>query len=546
MMRRRRLASTIIAALLLTGAGATTVSVAHAAERPATITDAQVLLNGSPVDSNTQIKVGERLRFQASWSIAGQVAAGDTFSVPLPSGVQLASAAPFYLMQNGARLARCEYNTPRAGAILCTFEPGGPYGDPHGDIWFVASLQETEPGDPAPSWNIGGSPIALPVPSPAPTPGPWAPPFGTLKTGSGEIIDGRAVMNWNVYMWPGTGPGEDEVVTKFVVSDQLDSSSPNQPHTLVAGSFRLDRWQQDPADPTKAVEGSALTLPLDGSYGPASVGYLGEVFAAPTVNAAATAYEFVIDHLPVGYEYRLRYQSEATGAVSFDTDVFANTATVNGKELPAKATPTTYGGGGADASDYTSFTVSKKLTNNSTAAMPEFFELVVHAGSTTEKLQVPADGTPVNSGYFPAGAPITLCETPAKVTGVSWQKYTISGAGVIGPDAKGCYSVTGDGGTRVALTLTNVANAVMTPTPTPTPTPTTTPKPTPTTTPKPTPTTTEAPPATTPASPPAVHGNLASTGLDQAVLAVAISLAVLLIAAGGGVYLISRRRSTAG
>jgi hypothetical protein len=544
-MRRRKIASTMIAALLLTGAaGVATASAAQAVEQPVTITNAKVLLNGVEVDPSTVIKTGQQLRFQADWSMTGQVAAGDTFTVPLPTSVQLVSSAPFFLVEKGVNLARCVYNQD---SILCTFQPGGPYGSPHGDIWFVASLKASTTGE-APKWDVGGSPIALPVPIPV-TQGGWTPPFGTSKSGYGEIVDGKALMTWNVYMWPGSGPAANEAVRTFDVSDTLDSSSPNRPHVLVPDSFVLTRWQRDPADPTQGVPGSSVTLPLDGSYRAGRAGYLGETFSAPVVDSSRTSYSFTLDNLVYGYEYRLSYKTEATGAVSFATDLFANTATVNGKPLPATATPHAYGGGGAEASGYTSFSVTKHLTNNSPATMPDSFDLVANAGSATETVHVPSDGTPVNSGYFPVGTTISLCETAAQVPGVTWRKYVITGDGITGPDAKGCYSLDGKGGERVSLVLTNVADAVVVPPkPTPTPTPTVKPTPKPTVTPTPAPSTTPKPTSTpapsTPATvPPTDKTGLANTGIDGAVLAAVVPIALLLVLIGGGAVLLGRRRS---
>ena len=157
-----------------------------------------------------------------------------------------------------------------------------------------------------------------------------------------------------------------------------------------------------------------------------------------------------------GYQYRLRYQSEAVGAVSFVGDQFQNTATVNGEEKPATATPVAYGGGGADAGDYTQFTIAKDLTNNTPATMPESFVLVA---STAGEITIPANGDAVLSPYFLAANPVKLCETVPVVAGVTWAPYTITGTGVTGPDAAGCYTITGAGGANIELSVNNTANS---------------------------------------------------------------------------------------
>ena len=161
-----------------------------------------------------------------------------------------------------------------------------------------------------------------------------------------------------------------------------------------------------------------------------------------------------------GYQYRLRYQSEAVGAVSFVGDQFQNTATVNGEEKPATATPVAYGGGGADAGDYTQFTIAKDLTNNTPATMPESFVLVAStAGEPDVESTIPANGDAVLSPYFLAANPVKLCETVPVVAGVTWAPYTITGTGVTGPDAAGCYTITGAGGANIELSVNNTANS---------------------------------------------------------------------------------------
>ena len=161
-----------------------------------------------------------------------------------------------------------------------------------------------------------------------------------------------------------------------------------------------------------------------------------------------------------GYQYRLRYQSEAVGAVSFVGDQFQNTATVNGDEKPATATAVAYGGGRADAGGYTQFTIAKDLTNNTPATMPESFVLVAStAGEPDVEITIPANGDAVLSPYFLAANPVKLCETVPVVAGVTWAPYTITGTGVTGPDAAGCYTITGAGGANIELSVNNTANS---------------------------------------------------------------------------------------
>lgn len=365
---RRILASSFIAAVVAAGTALAVSPAANAAERPVDITNPQVLLGGVPVDPSTPLDTDDELRFQADWHVAGQVNAGDTFTVPLPSSFELVQSSPFSLMgEDGTPIAHCEY---QATAILCTFLPDGPYRDPQGDIWFVGTLEQTAEGEPGPVWEVGGEPITLPVPTPA-GPGSWHPGFGTDKSGTGEIIDGKAVLTWNVLLWPGSSPDDGQAVRRFDVSDTLTSASPNQPHTLVPGSFELTRYQQDPTDPTKGLIETRMILPLDGSYTAGYPNYLGETFSAPVVDDSATSFTFSIDDMAFGYQYRLRYTSVATGAVSFETDLFANDALVNGESKSATVTPKAFGGGGADAGEYTSFAVSKRLINNSDVVLPD-------------------------------------------------------------------------------------------------------------------------------------------------------------------------------
>ena len=450
------------ATLLIAGTGIVAGSTAaQAATKTATFTNQVITTgtsgNGTVVDENSTINVGASLRFDTDWAISGQVLAGDTFEVPLPSNVGIVSSAPFNLTKGTQTLATCVYDmaaTP--GKIVCTFAPGGPYASPSGDLFFVGRLQAPPEGEPPPEWEVGGQVLPMPVPKPV-EPGTPTLPFGTMKRGSGSIVEGKAVMSWQVFMWPGDVPNTPTFVTEFNISDSLTTTAPNAPHKLVPGTFKLERWQKDMtpgAVPGAFIPGTRSTLPFE-TTSPA-----GEVVGKVNIDASLTSYTLNISELVYGYEYYLSYQTEADGVVSFTSDVFHNVANVNGTGLPAEASPVAYGGGGADAGDYTQFQISKTLTNNTSAAMPENFVLVAStAGEADVEISIPANGDAVLSPYFLAANPVKLCETVPVVAGVTWAPYTITGTGVTGPDAAGCYTITGAGGANIELSVNNTANS---------------------------------------------------------------------------------------
>ena len=469
---RRSIAAVGAVAVVLVGivGGATT---AQAAELTPAISNTKVTLGydpegtGTEVAPDTEITTNTMLTFHADWVVPGMSNAGDTFVVPVPSPFRIASSDPFNLLQNGATIATCQYSAPAAG-IVCTIV-GGPHAGAEGSIWFTGRLDPpTDPGE-TPEWEIGGGVIALPVPT-TPPPGAYTPPFGTMKGAtSANIVNGKAQLGWAVYMWPGCADSTNTCSDEFHVSDQLESTNPAMPHSLRAGSFILDRWERAKNPDGTWAAGAGIDTGVPGSHtvigsyvggvwtvDPALL--LGETFGEPVISADGKSYTFDIDNAEVPYQYRLRYFSDADGAISLDNELYQNTATVNGEPKPAQATPRVQGGGGANAGAYTSFVASKQVSNDTLATLPTEYVLTATQGAQTETITVPADGTQINSPYFPASnGDITICEALPDVDGVVWEDYTITGTGVTGPDDQGCYTLAPAGGERIEIVVNNHA-----------------------------------------------------------------------------------------
>lgn len=447
---------------------------ASAAELTANVTNPRVTLGydpegtGTEVSQDTEITTSTTLTFHADWSIPGQSNDGDTFLVPVPSPFRIASSEPFTINGPNGPLTTCQYSVPDL-AIRCTVI-GGPHANAEGTIWFTGRLDP--PGDPSesPTWEVGGTPVVLPTPH-VPPPGPYTPPFGTTKrVTSASIVGGKAQLQWGLEMWPGCdGPVVGTCVDEFTVSDQLVSTNPAMPHSLREGSFVLYRWDRAQNPDGTWVEAGAGDTGVPGSH--ASLAWYdngvwtvntdaldGEVFTEPQVSADGKSYTFHLDNATVPHQYRLAYWSDADGVVSLDDELYQNTATVNGDPKESSARPRVQGGGGADAGAYTSFVASKRVTDESGAVLPEEYTLTATQGGQTETITVPADGTQVNSPYFLAsGGPITICETVPSVAGVIWAPYTVTGTGVTGPDADGCYTLAPAGGERIEIVVDNRA-----------------------------------------------------------------------------------------
>ncbi len=476
----RRAVASITALWIGFAALLTLPAAANAAELTADITNPRVTLGFDPegqnqeVDQDTKISVDNQLTFHAEWTISAAAKAGDTFMVPLPQTFRMASSQKFDLRDDdGTAVASCQYtlgDTDLACAIV-----GGPYASVNGNIWFSGKLNYRDGVDEGnPEWQVGMNPIVLPIPAPAGPPGPYRPGFGTAKhQGGGVILADGAQLYWGVYMWPGCGENTDTCVTDFAVNDQLTSTAPDKPHTLDASSFvllRYDRiineqtgdWEagDDPDVSTAALETRVeLAKYVNGVWTVNQTALKGEEVGEPKVAADGKSFSFSLKNTRVPHQYRLAYASYADSATTLPGDRFANTVTINGETFTDATIAKVQGGGGANFADFASFTLSKKLTNDTEARLPAEYTFTVSQGTgDAATVTVPADGTAVSSeNYRAADGDLTLCEQLPEVDGVAWADFTITGEGVSGPDDNGCYTLTLTGGTTAELVAKNHA-----------------------------------------------------------------------------------------
>ena len=442
----------LVAATALVAAGAVFASpAAYAAELDVTVSNPTMTdAEGGALPLPIEIRVGSWARFGADWSISGPIQNGDTFEVTLPTGFNPIVTAAFPLLDaDGEELATCTYDSSNPGlasVITCTFEnaPIGGYNGAEGDIWFNATAtNEIENGEI--TWTIGGNPLVIPGVTVG---APGVPTLTTeYKTGGVRLVGDQATGYWDIRVFPTVGN------TSFTITDELDYSAPNRPHVFdVSKNVVLTRF--------------ALTGPPNAA---------GEMVFDPTAGEVLTLTHPVtysgtplthmtteLTGLEPGYMYQLGYQSFSTGESELEGNIFKNSAVIN--ETTSTATPKAiaFGGGGGNPGMLVTFTLGKVLNDSTGGLLDEVdsFALTASNGTLTENLSVPANGTVVSAPYFPVGTPISLCETLPTITGVVWASPVISGDGVTGPDANGCYSINPAGGTSVALTLTNTATVL--------------------------------------------------------------------------------------
>ncbi|MFC0581292.1 Ig-like domain-containing protein [Micrococcoides hystricis] len=578
----RRTVASLTALLLGLAALLSLPLAANAADLTAEISNPRVTLGLDPeginqeVSQDTKISIDNPLTFHAEWAIDAPATAGDTFTVPLPQTFRMASSQKFDLRNDaGDVVASCQYtlgDTDLACEIV-----GGPYASVDGNIWFSGKLNYQEGVDEGnPEWQVGATPVVLPIPSPAGPPGPYRPGFGTAKhQGGGVILPDGAQLYWGVYMWPGCGENTDTCVEDFIVEDQLTSTAPDKPHTVDPSSFvllRYDRiineetgdWEAgDDPDVSTASRESRVELAkyTNGVWTINQDALKGERIGEPQVAADGKSFSFSLSNTQVPHQYRLAYATYADSATTLPGDTFSNTVTINGESFTDTTEAKVHGGGGANFADFASFSVSKKVTNDTEVQLPsEYTFTVTQGGGEASTITVPADGTAVSSeNYRAADGDVTICEELPTIEGVEWADYTLTGEGITGPDANGCYTLALAGGKTFELVAKNHAKPVEEPSEEPseeptdeenTPAPTPTETPTVTTPPAETPTeeapSTDAPSSAAPESDaPAKKADneddLAKTGANSAVVGV-VGAALLLT---GGILLLVRRRQAA-
>lgn len=440
--------SVALAALFSAGGAATS---AQAAEVNVTVTDPVLTQDGVEITDGQTIGLYSIVRLDADWSV-GAVSAGDSFTVELPSAFgRLAASVPFQLTgEDGVTpVADCTWTDGTPDYATCTFR--NDYSRASGTIFFEMQALELQT-EQAVTVVIGNTPVVLPQMS-VDVVG-WAVPVEPEKLGSARIDDqNRAYTDWVLSVPIGS--------TSVEVSDTLVQLAGDRPHELMRESMVLYEFTDVRGGEIFETPGSKLTYPFTlagDSTTLNAAGYSGTIDFTSDL-----AFGGEVTGLNPDHAYQIGYSSASTDLVSVQGDTFSNSVVLNGKDLTTSVEARAIAGGGASTAGFMSVSLAKQLIDESGIVTGvDSYPVTLAFGNTMTSLSVPADGTAISGPRVPADTLITICEQLPTVTGVSWLPYTISGDGVIGSDADGCYSV--QGSADVALTLTNTATPTLVPT----------------------------------------------------------------------------------
>jgi len=401
---------------------------------PATARAAEVagITSLTITEPTDQIKVWDRIAFEATWAVPDTATAGDTFRLAFPTSPSLTGVRDSFALTapDGQTIGMCEVST---GELVCTLTD---YVDSHNDVsgtlHFRARADEETTLTEIPFTTGGGTVVPVDVPGGiGPVPEFPAP---TTPTKWGDVtLDGRNIA-WGVNIPSSALAGEAPTLTDtFTAGLVLDPASVTVAYVLAkdwaGGKYTVSTGLQSGSDFTVTeVSSESFTV---------------------TVNAPIVA-----DAI-----YVLRYKTALPTDVR-PGDAFHNTVT--GSRWVTESTPVIYSQGGGDGEGVLpvgGFTVTKEVSGAGAALVPDDREFRVaysyqRAGQTVEGELALRSGQTDGLKDLPVGTVVTLSEvTPADVDGVTWQAPVFSGTGVAITD--GGATVTIAWGATVAVTLTN-------------------------------------------------------------------------------------------
>lgn len=428
--RGTRLRTFVGALLAICLAALAAVIATPATARAAEVAGITSLTITEPTD---QIKVWDRIAFEATWAVPDTATAGDTFRLAFPTSPSLTGVRDSFALTapDGQTVGTCEVST---GELVCTLTD---YVDSHTDVsgtlHFRARADEETTLTEIPFTTGGGTVVPVDVPGGiGPVPEFPAP---TTPTKWGDVtLDGRSIA-WGVNIPSSALAGETPTLTDtFTAGLVLDPAS-------VAVAYVL---AEDWAGGRYTVS-TALTAGSDYTVAELSSESFTVTVEAPIVADAI---------------YVLRYKTALPADVR-PGDAFHNTVT--GSRWVTESTPVIYSQGGGDGEGVIpvgGFTVTKKLSGPGAALVPDDREFRVaysydRAGETVEGELAVAAGQTDGLTDLPAGTVVTLSEkAPEGVEGVAWQTPVFSGTGVQSTD--GAATITIARGATLAVTLTNL------------------------------------------------------------------------------------------
>lgn len=445
----------------------------------------------------------EQVRISGVWSVPDGAVAGETFGMTLPAEFHRQAAGTFTITDQGtgAVMATCIVGDGSGPDVVCTLTDAITGKEQiGGTFWMQATASHTTTSETV-EFDLGDTVEIVDLP------------------GDGGIVPEDLNEDAEPYKYAGASagghlkwvvgiPSAYVDAGGFTISDTLDAGLADHHYT---GELTLNQ---------RPVENGALV----GEWTPVATTNYQVVFAAD-----GQSFDLVASGLPAsGFAYEAVYYTQSDLPV-VEGEVFGNHVIVNTTETSATHTVTESGGGDGTGVEYTRFSITKSITGPQAEAAKDATYTVRYSvkGSDAppQTMTVPV-GQPATSARAPQGSTFIVEEVDLPVIeGVAWGQWSITGEGVV--DAgDGTYEVTPATTAGVALTLTNVANAVPVVTPPPAPLTPSTPI-------------DDAPSLTSPTSP----GNLATTGGGDVTGLVA--LALVLIIGGAVVRLAARRVSSA-
>lgn len=445
----------------------------------------------------------EQVRISGEWSVPDGAVAGETFGMTLPPEFHRQAAGTFTITDpgTGAVMATCAVGDGSGPDVVCTLTDAITGKEQiGGTFWMQATASHTTTSETV-EFDLGDTVEIVDLP------------------GDGGIVPEDLDEDAEPYKYAGasTGghlkwvvgiPSAYVDAGGFTISDTLDAGLADHHYT---GELTLNQ---------RPVENGALV----GEWTPVAATNYQVVFAAD-----GQSFDLVASGLPAsGFAYEAVYYTQSDLPV-VEGEVFGNHVIVNTTETSATHTVTETGGGDGTGVEYTRFSITKALTGPQAEAAKDATYTVrysVKGSDAPPQIMTVAVGQSTTSARAPQGSTFVVEEVDLPVIeGVVWGEWSITGEGVVDV-GNGTYEVTPGTAAGVALTLTNVANAVPVVTPPPTPVTPATP-------------TDHAPPHASSTSP----GSLATTGGGDATGLVA--LAFVLIMGGAIVRLAARRVSSA-
>lgn len=400
-----------------------------ATARAAEVTGITSLTITEPTD---QIKVWDRIAFEATWAVPDTATAGDTFRLAFPTSPSLTGVRDSFALTapDGQTVGTCEVST---GELVCTLTD---YVDSHTDVsgtlHFRARADEETTLTEIPFTTGGGTVVPVDVPGGI-GPVPEFPAPSTPTKWGDVTLDGRNIA-WGVNIPSSALAGDAPTLTDtFTAGLVLDPASVTVAYVLAkdwaGGKYTVSTAQQSGSDFTVTeVSSESFTVTVD----------------APIVADAI---------------YVLRYKTALPTDVR-PGDAFHNTVT--GSRWVTESTPVIYSQGGGDGEGVLpvgGFTVTKEVSGSGAALVPDDREFRVaysyqRAGQAVEGELALRSGQTDGLKDMPAGTVVTLSEvTPADVDGVTWQAPVFSGTGVATTDGGAIITIAR--GATVAVTLTN-------------------------------------------------------------------------------------------